>query len=423
MKIKFITLGCKTNIYESEAMAELFRKRGHEMVENDEIADVCVINTCTVTGTGAQKSRQQIRRARNKNPNAIIAVTGCFAQTEPESVREIEGVDIIIGNKYRSQIVTLVENATKGLKTDRIENILVEHEYEELGSTNSQSRIRANIKIEDGCNNFCTYCIIPYARGPVRSRLIKNIYAEAKNLAKSGFKEVVLTGIHIGSYGRDLKEEITLIDVIESIHDIEGIERIRLGSIEPVLITSEYVKRAEKLSKLCPQYHLSLQSGCNETLKRMNRHYSAEEYMTACELLKSHIKDVAITTDLMVGFPGETDEEFNESYEFCRRIGFSQMHIFKYSVRTGTVAEKMPNQVSEHLKDERSRKMLALAEKMKADFYDTHTGTRMPVLIEARQKNGKYHATTPNYMDVYIDCDTDMCGKIVEVTIGEDKIC
>lgn len=418
--VKFVTLGCKTNIYESEAMAELFKERGYEIIRGG-AADICVINTCSVTGTGAKKSRQQIRRARHENPNGIIAVTGCFSQTEPEVVREL-GADIIIGNSGRLKIVELTEQAIGGKKSNIVGDILSEHEYEELPITKSQSRIRANVKIEDGCNNFCTYCIIPYARGPVRSRPIENIVRETKSLAEHGYKEVVLTGIHIGSYGRDINpEKIGLIDVIEKINEISGIERIRLGSIEPVLITSDFVRRAAALQKLCPQFHLSLQSGCDETLKRMNRRYTSGEFFKAVQLLRDNIKDTAITTDLMVGFAGETDEEFDKSYAFCKSIGFSQMHIFKYSIRKGTRAETLPNQVPENIKDERSRKMLTLAEDMKRSYYVSYIGKELRVLVEQERTNGLYHATTANYMDVLVPADESKHGKFITFTPKEYK--
>lgn len=396
-------------------MAELFYEHGYEIIKDGK-ADICVINTCSVTGVGAKKSRQHIRRARKENPDGIVAVTGCFAQTEPETVREI-GADIIIGNSGRSKIVELVEAALGGTKSNIVGDILHEHEYEELPITLTQSRIRANLKIEDGCNNFCSYCIIPYARGPVRSRSLEKIFCEASSLSEHGYSEIVLTGIHIGSYGLDIKDKkIGLIDVIEKIHEIDGIKRIRLGSIEPVIITEDFVSRAKNLSKLCPQFHLSLQSGCDETLKRMNRRYTTEEYRNAVRLLREHIPDTSITTDLMVGFAGETEEEFQKSYEFCRETGFMQMHIFKYSIRKGTRAESMPNQVPENIKDERSHKMLELADSMKETFYRQYTGKPLKVLIEQEKSDGLYHATTVNYMDVLIPAMPGQIGKIVEFT-------
>ncbi len=413
--MKFFTLGCKTNLYESEAMAELFRRAGHTVVDAKEEADVCVINTCAVTATGAQKSRRLIRRVQRENPNASLAVTGCLAQTDEASLRKELKMDILLGNKYRNNIVEFAERARKGTPTYQVEDILKEHEYEELGITRGQSRVRANLKIEDGCNNFCTYCIIPYARGPVRSRPMDAIRREAEELGKAGYGEVVLTGIHIGSYGRDLDEEIGLMDVIEAVHQAEGISRIRLGSLEPVLIDEAFVQRAKALPKLCPQFHMSLQSGCNATLKRMNRRYTAEEYRRAVELLRENLPDTAITTDLMVGFAGETEEEFEASYQFCKEIGFAQMHIFPYSIRKGTAAEKMPNQVDEATKTRRAQSMLQLAEQSKEAFYRSYLGKTLPVLME-QTKNGWYHGTTANYMDVRVKADGALGGKILPVT-------
>lgn len=420
--VKFITLGCKTNIYESESMAELFRESGYEIITDDNApADVCVVNTCTVTGMGARKSRQQIRRAKRQNPNALIAVTGCFSQTSPEEVREL-GADIIIGNKGRSKIVELVKAAEQGKKADIVDNILTEHEYEELPVTHTQSRVRANIKIEDGCNNFCTYCIIPYARGPVRSRNIEKIVSEAETLAENGYKEVVLTGIHIGSYGKDLNNGLKLIDVIESVNNVKGIERIRLGSIEPVIITQDFVSRAKNLTKLCPQFHLSLQSGSNATLKRMNRHYTSEEFKKAVELLRENIPDTSITTDLMVGFSGETQDEFLESYEFCKSIGFMQMHIFKYSIREGTAAEKLPDRIRGEIKEDRSRQMIELAENMKEKFYRKYEGKSVSILAEQEKEAGIYHGTTPNHMDVLFNCPShNIAGETLKAKLTEYK--
>jgi len=330
MKVKFITLGCKTNYYESQAMSELFRQKGYIIADKNEVADIYVINTCTVTGTGAQKSRQHIRKAKKENPSAIIAVTGCYAQTEPETVATLEGVDVVIGTNGKKQIVEHIEKAINGEKVLHLEDMTYCREYEELCITNEQSRIRATIKIQDGCDNFCTYCIIPYARGRVRSRKLENVISEVKKLAAAGYPEIVLTGIHLDSYGKDFDFKYKLIDVIEEVSKISGIKRIRLGSLEPVVITEDFVLRAKKLDNFCPHFHLSLQSGCDETLKRMNRHYTTGDYEKAVKLLKENFADVAITTDIIVGFPGETEEEFSLSYNFCKKIEFMQMHVFKY---------------------------------------------------------------------------------------------
>ncbi len=415
--VKFITLGCKTNLYESEAMKTLFEEAGYTITP-EKSADIFVVDTCTVTGTGAKKSRQQIRRVRRENPNAILAVTGCLAQTEAEQLQKDLAIDVLIGNKHRNRIVELVEKAIHGTKTMQVENILKETAYEELTITKNQSRARANLKIEDGCDNFCSYCIIPFARGPVRSRSIENIREEAVSLGAEGYGEVVLTGIHIGSYGKDLTDGTGLIDVIEAVHQVPGISRIRLGSLEPVMITEDFVRRAKNLPKLCPQFHLSLQSGCDETLKRMRRRYTTEDYHRAVTLLRQELPDTAITTDLMVGFPGETEAEFQASYNFCQEIGFSQMHIFPYSIRKGTAAEKFPDQVPESVKAERTHAMLTLAATMKETFYRQYLNQTLPVLLE--QKEGSlWHGTTANYMDVSVDAPTGESGQIVTATLLE----
>lgn len=416
MRVRFLTLGCKTNLYESEAMAELFRSAGHTVTEKTAEADVIVINTCTVTGTGAKKSRQLIRRVRRENPDAKLAVCGCLAQTEGKTLAEELQIDILIGNKYRNRMVEFATKAMQGIATYAVGDILKETSFEELGIAQTQSRVRANLKIEDGCNNFCSYCVIPYARGPVRSRPLAEIQKEAEALGNAGYGEVVLTGIHIGSYGRDFGGKPTLTDVIETVHRADGIQRIRLGSLEPVTVTEEFVRRVRELPKLCPQFHLSLQSGCDATLKRMRRRYTAAEYAEAVRLLRENFADAAITTDLMVGFQGETEEEFAQSYDFCKRIGFSQMHIFPYSVRKGTAAEQLPGRVEESVKSVRAAKMLALAAEQKEAFYRRYLGREVSVLVE-QNKHGRYHGTTANYMDVCIDTEHDLSGQIVRVKV------
>lgn len=415
MTVKFITMGCKTNFYESQAMAELFRKRGYAITE-EAFADIYVINTCAVTSIGAQKSRQQISRARKNNPNGVVAVVGCLSQTDPETIEKM-GVDVVVGNDGKDKIPQLVEDALKGRRTVACGDIMKVRTFEEICLVPAQSRIRANVKIEDGCDNFCAYCIIPYARGPVRSRAMERILDEVKLLAENGYAEIVLTGIHIGSYGKDLKDGSSLIDVIEGVCGVDGIKRVRLGSVEPVVITEEFAERISRLPNLCPQFHLSLQSGCTETLMRMKRRYTAEEYFTAVEVLRKKIKDVSITTDLMVGFPGETDEEFLKSYEFCRSIGFMQMHVFKYSIRKGTVAEKMENQVPEQIKEERSKKMLELSQTMKEEFYESFKGRQVQLLVETKTADGRFHATAPNYMEFFVESDKDITGQMIDYRI------
>ncbi len=422
MRVKFVTLGCKTNIYESDAIKKLFLEDGFEITHGT--ADVYVVNTCTVTGTGAQKSRQAISRCVRENPEAVVAVTGCLAQTETEKIKAIAGVAVVCGNNEKGRLLSLVKKAIAEKGQIVCCGDIMEAGFEEITLATEQSRIRANVKIQDGCNNYCAYCIIPYARGKVRSRQIDKIQEEVRLLAEKGYSEVVLTGIHIGSYGKDLDSKITLIDVLERVCAVSGIKRVRLGSLEPVAITTDFVNRAKSLENLCPQFHMSLQSGCDETLKRMNRRYTAEEYKRAVECLRENLADVAVTTDLMVGFPGETDEEFEKSYSFCKEIGFAQMHIFKYSVRKGTRAEKYPNQIPKFVKEERSSKMLALADKMQREFYQSYRGKEVIVLGE-QEKNGKFHCTSANYMDIYVESDRDITGRFLKVVAdgnGEGKI-
>ena len=420
IKVKFITLGCKTNIYESEAMAQLFEDAGYTVTKG--IADICVINTCTVTGTGAAKSLKQIRRARRENPDAVLAVTGCLAQTEADKLRSGENIDVLIGNRYRADIVRLCEEAMRGNKTDKIEDILKVTEYEELGIVHRQRRIRAEIKIEDGCNNFCSYCKIPYARGPVRSRNIDQIRREAEALAADGYSEIVLTGIHIGSYGKDLNDGSGLIDVMETVDKACDDIRLRLGSLEPVMIDENFTERAAALKSLCPQFHLSLQSGCDKTLSAMRRRYTAEDFRRAVKNLRSAFKDAAITTDLIVGFPGETETDFEESKRFCEEIGFSQMHIFPYSVREGTAAASLKNHVSEEDKTERTHIMLEIAARLKQEFYESHICTCTPVLFE-QKRNGVWSGFTENYMEVRLKSENDLRGQTKNVILKEyDKI-
>lgn len=415
IKVKFITLGCKTNAYESEAMAQLFEEAGHEVVQGG-VADICVVNTCTVTGTGASKSLKMIRRARRENPDGCLAVTGCLAQTEAERLKAAEKIDVLIGNEHRRDIVELCLDAISGKKACIIGDARKMTEFEELGVVHRQRRIRAEIKIEDGCNNFCTYCKIPYARGPVRSRSMEKIAEEAAALKKDGYSEIVLTGIHIGSYGKDLNNSTGLIDVIETVSKIAEGVRVRLGSLEPVMINKEFTERASRLENLCPQFHLSLQSGCDKTLRAMNRHYTSAEFSEAVCNLRNAFDDCAITTDLIVGFPGESVEDFEKSKKFCEEIGFTQMHIFPYSVREGTAAAKLPDRVDESEKNRRTHIMLESAEKMKRDFCDKYIGRTEEVLFEQR-KNGIWSGMTRNYLEVRVKSDNDLRGKNIPVTI------
>ena len=418
-KIAFITLGCKVNLYDTEAMAELFTEKGYEVVDFEEYADVYLINTCTVTNLGDKKSRQMIRRAKRINPNSVVVATGCYAQVASEEVAKIEGINIVIGTKNRSEIVETVENyVTENGVVNNVSDIMGEKEFEPLQISRLTNRTRAYIKIQEGCNRYCTYCIIPYARGPIRSRKPEEVVEEVKKLAENGFKEVVLTGIHVASYGLDLGN-ITLADIIEKVHSVDGIERIRFSSMEPLAIDNEFVARMSKLPKVCDHYHLSLQSGCNRTLKRMNRKYNAEQYAEACERLRNAFPNVAITRDIIVGFPDETEEDFKESLAFAERMKLDKIHTFPYSPKKGTPAAKMKNQISGDVKSQRSKEMIALSDKMNIDFLNNNIGKTVPVLFEDME-NGFWQGHTTNYIKVLAKSDENLNNKIVDVKL--DKI-
>ena len=425
-KVAFYTLGCKVNQYETEAMLEMFKDDGYEQVGSEEYADVYVINTCTVTHMSDRKSRQYIRRMKKKNPNAIIAVVGCYSQVSPEEILEIEEVNLVMGTNERRTIVDEIkklEIVEGDKKASTVDDIMKVRAFEEIEISQSNGRTRAFMKIQDGCDRFCTYCIIPYARGgKVRSRDMESIVNEAKTLAKNGFEEVVLTGIHVASYGKDLKEEnISLLDVIKKINEIEGIKRIRTSSVEPILFTDEFVNEVSKMEKVMPHYHLSLQSGCDETLKRMNRRYTTKEYKEIVYKLRNAIPNVAITTDVIVGFPGETKEEFEQTYNFLKDIELSQMHIFKYSPRKGTKAAEMDNQVSPEIKHERSEKLLQLNKENFGKFASKSVGKEFEVLFEQKVEENKYEGLTPNYLKTIVTSNEDISGKILKVKIKEVK--
>ena len=417
-KIAFTTLGCKVNLYDSEAMAELFAEKGYEIADFDEVADIYVINTCTVTNFGDKKSRQMIRRARRRNPDSIIVATGCYAQVSPETVAGIDGINIVIGTKDRSKVVEIVENyrAEQGV-LNAVGDIKGEKEFERLKVSKLKDRTRAYIKIQEGCNRYCSYCIIPYARGPVRSRKPEDIMDEVKALARNGFKEVVLTGIHVASYGIDLGN-ITLADIIEMVHEVDGIERIRFSSMEPRAVSDEFIERMSKLPKVCEHYHLSLQSGSDTTLKNMNRKYTSEEYAAACERLRKAFPHVAITTDIIVGFPTETEENFKESYDFAKKVKLSKIHVFPYSPKEGTPAAKMRPQVAPEVKNERSHKMLELSDKLNREFMSAYINKPMEVLFE-RLDNGYYEGHTRNYIKVLCKSDRDLTNQLVTVRLTD----
>ena len=365
-------LGCKVNAYETEAMQELLEQNGYEIVPFKEGADVYIINTCTVTNVADRKSRQMLHKARKMNPDAVVVATGCYVQARGEDIDPC--VDIVVGNNKKKDLIAILDeyyNAQHKVKKELLD-INHEKEYEEMQVTHTAEHTRAYIKVQDGCNQFCSYCIIPYARGRVRSRNLEHVLEEVRTLAASGYKEVVLTGIHLSSYGIDTGE--SLLELIQKVHEIDGIKRIRLGSLEPRIITEEFASSIAVLPKMCPHFHLSLQSGCNATLKRMNRRYSAEEYMEKCDLLRKYFHNPALTTDVIVGFPGETQEEFAESMDFVDRVNFYETHIFKYSRRAGTKAAVMPDQIPEEIKSERSAKMIELGHRKQKAYEERLLG-------------------------------------------------
>ncbi len=425
-KVAFCTLGCKVNQYETNAMEQKFIQAGYEIVDFSETADIYVINTCTVTNMSDKKSRQMIRRAKQLNKNAVVVAVGCYVQTAKEKLESIEELDLILGNNEKKDIVKYVGEHKNGIKQIKYNDVLHQDEYDEYGFVTHIEQTRAIVKVQDGCDRFCSYCAIPYARGKVRSRKIENIIEEITKLAEDGIKEVVVTGIHIASYGKDLKENIGLIDVLEKINEIEGIQRIRLGSLEPMLINENFLNRLSKLEKICHHFHLSLQSGCDETLKRMNRRYTTEEFRNVVKLLRSTYDDVILTTDIIVGFPGETEEEFEKTYEFLKEINFYKMHIFKYSKRDGTKAAIMPNQIAPNIQEERSRKLIELSNKNQEKYNASYIGKTVQVLFE--EKNNDYiKGHTQNYLVVNIKGDIEKFhNQVVQVKItselGEDLL-
>ena len=384
-KVALYNLGCKVNAYEVEAMQQLLENAGYETVPFEEGADVYVINTCTVTNIADRKSRQMLHKAKKMNPDAIVVATGCYAQADTEKLKEDTAVDLILGNNQKTQIVEALEEYEKE-HAKQVQVIEINHtkEYEELSISSTAEHVRAYIKVQDGCNQFCTYCIIPFARGRVRSRKIEEVLSEVETLAAKGYKEVVLTGIHLSSYGVDFpkEERESLLSLIQAVSRVEGISRIRLGSLEPRIITEEFLEGIVKTGKVCPHFHLSLQSGCNKTLKNMNRRYSAQEYAEKCELIRKFYPAPALTTDVIVGFPQETEEDFEESYEFVKKIHFYETHIFKYSRRHGTKAASMDGQLTEAAKAQRSDRMLELHEIRAREYEEAMIGKKMELLLE-----------------------------------------
>lgn len=419
-KAAFCTLGCKVNQYETEAMEELFRASGYDIVPFTDASDVYVINTCSVTSMGDSKSRRMIRRARKNNPEAVIAVTGCYAQTAPEEVLAVEGVNLVIGNQGRKDIVTKVEALNRYDKINDVYDIMQTKEFEELNITHYEHRTRAFIKIQDGCSQFCSYCIIPYARGPVRSRKEQDIIAEIQELTKNGYTEFILTGIHVAAYGHDL-ECTSLAQLINSIDKLEGVKRIRLSSIEPMTLNRKFIDDISNAKKLCPHFHVALQSGCDATLKRMNRHYTTAQFKDIVEGLREVFHDAAITTDIMTGFPGETDEEFAETERFVKKIDFADAHVFQYSKRKGTPAARRKEQIDPQIKDSRSKRIIEITQKSRNAFLNRHLGQTAEVLFEQRVKDGYFEGKTANYITVQVKTDEDLHRQYRSVRLTELK--
>lgn len=398
-------------------MIELFKENGYESVDFEEKAYIYIINTCTVTNMSERKSRQILRRAKELNPNSILCVVGCYAQVAKDELSKMKEIDIVLGTNDRANIVECVENFINSKKKiQEVSDIMAQRKYLEWGGIAYTDKARAEIKVQDGCDRYCTYCLIPYARGPVRSRDLEEVYEEVSKIAESGIKEIVITGIHISSYGKDLNPKLTLIDLLEKIHDVQGIERIRLGSLEPLIITEDFVERLKKLPKICNHFHLSLQSGCNATLERMNRRYTTEDFRKIVSILRKNILEVALTTDIIVGFPGETEEEFNETYEFLKEIAFSKMHVFKYSPRKGTKAAGFKNQVDGITKSKRSDILIALSDENEENFAKQYIGKEINVLFE-----NETEGHTTNYIKVESKKKIEGAPVILKVVPTEYK--
>ncbi len=415
-------LGCKVNAYETEAMQHLLEEAGYEIVPFTQKADVYVINTCSVTNMADRKSRQMLHKAKKNNPDSIVVAAGCYVQTSEKEVLNDLSVDIVIGNDRKHDLVRLLEEYSLDSVNDTVDDINDgKHDFEELFIDQTKEHTRAFIKVQDGCNQFCSYCIIPYARGRVRSRRFENVIAEVERLAANGFKEVVLTGIHLSSYGVDFEEATGLLELIQAVNAVKGIERIRLGSLEPKIVTEHFASELSKLDKICPHFHLSLQSGCDATLKRMNRKYTPKEYERGCELLRKYFVHPAITTDVIVGFPGETEEEFEQTKAYLKHIHFYEMHIFKYSKRKGTRAAVMPDQIDEQIKAARSEKLIALGHDMSKEFRKFYIGKNEEVLFEEKAVIGDkeyFVGYTKEYVKVAKKTDENLENQIVSGRIS-----
>ena len=422
--VRFVTLGCKVNQYETNAMAQKFKEAGYEIVDmNDDISDICIVNTCTVTNMSDRKSRHSLRRVKEKNPSAIIAAVGCYAQVAKNDLENMPEIDIVLGNEEKANIVQYVERfMTNRNKVIEIEDIGSKKEFEDMGQITYTEKTRAFIKVQDGCNQFCSYCIIPYARGRVRSRNAESIIDEITQIAQNGIKEVVITGIHVASYGRDFGKENGLIELLEKINAIKGIKRIRLGSLEPKIITEDFMQRLIKLDKICHHFHLSLQSGCDATLKRMNRKYTTSEVHEIIERLRRYYNDVMLTTDIIVGFPGETEEEFETTYQFLKEAQLYKMHVFQYSPRKGTRAAVMPNQIDGNIKEARSKRLIELSNENQMMYNERLVGQEVEVLFEDKEvEDGEsyYRGHTQNYILVKYKTNENLENTLKLIKISD----
>lgn len=419
-RVGFYTLGCRVNQYETQAMSEIFKNNGYIIANFNDICDVYIVNSCTVTKTGDKKSRQELRSAKRRNKDAVCALVGCYAQSLLKNNQDIEEADIISGNGAKDKILQLVNEY---LENKERKHIFTEanrqREYSKETISSFDGKTRAMLKIQDGCDRYCSYCIIPYVRGPVKSRKFEEIIAEAKRLADAGYKEITITGIQVAAFGQDTKEA-TLADVIEEIAKIDEIKRIRLGSLEPVIINDEFLTRVKNTNKFCPSFHLSLQSGSDSVLERMNRRYKSDRYFEAITKIQEYFPYAALTTDIIVGFPGETEEEFNESAEFAKKVGYTHIHVFPYSRREGTKAADMKDQVLKSVKDERVKKMTAISEESHKKYLESLYGKRFKVLFET-YKDGIAEGLTENYIEVFVKSDNDLTGQILEIELNENN--
>lgn len=426
MKVGFLSLGCKANSYDTETILAQFEKRGYEIVRDHSYADIFIINTCSVTNIAERKSRQAVERVLKINPDAIIVVTGCYAQIKPDEVKNLRNVAVVAGNRDRMKIVDMVEEyISTGNRKLKVTDLLHNSQFEELDISNYGTRTRVQLKIQDGCDNFCSYCIIPYTRGRICSKPMEKVLEQVEQIKSQGVKEIVLTGIHIASYGRDIKE-YSLIDLLEKIHSITDSTgmRIRLGSLDPSVVTEEFTERLSQLERICPQFHLSLQSGSDTVLKRMNRHYTADEYYKSVTLLRQAFDNPALTTDIIVGFPGETEEEFNQTLAFAEKVGFAKIHIFPYSKREGTVAAKMPDQIPHSVAAEREKRLSDAEKKMRCEYIASHIGKSVNVLFEEiKEKDGVRYACgyTPEYIYVHVRTNENFENIEKNVMLKEQK--